>query len=359
MALETRISQLACVTAIACGLSLPASAEQSVTVTFISGYPPAATFVGGFVDGYVQAVDAALAKTGKYKINWVLAHSGQVAKPRGELEAIQGGLGDIGPTIPPFHFDKVPLYKMPYVTPFTTNDVKVLSATLQNLERTIPEYEKTWASLNQKSLIVTSNVDNYVLASKKRVTKFADLKGMKIGGAGANLPWISAAGGTGVSTTLPDMYNSLNTGIYEATIAWPQALGSFKLCEPAPYMLDASFGANSMLTLTVNLDSWKKWPDELRGALAAAAPVYDERQIQLLLEGDKAGIEKCQAQHKLTIDKLSPADVKAWAMALPPLALEWAKEMDDKGQPGTKVLRAYMDAMRAAKQPVYRDWDKQ
>src|SRR5690606_17199962 len=41
-----------------------AHAQQVIDVTFIAGFPPGATFVGSFVNGYVQHVDAELAKTG-------------------------------------------------------------------------------------------------------------------------------------------------------------------------------------------------------------------------------------------------------------------------------------------------------
>lgn len=340
-------------------LAWPASAQQAVKVTYISGYPPAATFTGAFLDTYVKNVDAALAKSGKYKVDWVLAHSGQVAKPRGEVEAIQGGIGDISTVPTPFHLDKVPLYNMPYVTPFTTDDPDFLSNTLAKMESTFPEYEKLWGALNQRSLSVSSNVDNYVLMSKKPLMKFSDLQGVKVGAAGANLPWVLAAGAAGVSTNLADMYNSLNTGIFDAAIAWPQAAGSFKLCEPAPHMLDASFGSNSMINLTVNLDAWKRWPDEVRTAFAGAADAWHKAQVALLVGGAQSGIDKCKADYKMTVAKLSPEDVKAWAKALPPLALQWADGIEAKGLPAKKVLTAYMDTMRTGKQRVTRQWDKE
>ncbi|MBM3559496.1 MAG: hypothetical protein FJX53_06425 [Alphaproteobacteria bacterium] len=360
--IDARLRLCLAAASVAAGVTLsilPAVAQQAVKITYISGYPPAATFAGAFVDTYVKEVDASLAKTGKFKADWVLAHSGQVAKARGELEALQSGIGDISTVPTPFHLDKVPLFNIVYVTPFTTDNPDFLSSTLAAMEGTFPDYEKLWAALNQRSLIVSSNVDNYVIASSKPLAKFADLKGIKVGAAGANLPWVTAAGAAGVSSTLADFYNGLSTGIFNAALAWPQALGSFKLCEPAPYMLDAGLGSSSMINLNVNLDSWKKWPEEVRNALAGAAPAWHKAQIALLVNGAQTGIDKCKADYKMTVTKLSPEDVKAWAYALPPLAIQWADSIEAKGLPAKKVLAAYMDKMRAGKQRVVRNWDKE
>ena len=47
--------------------SLPATAQQTINLTALSGYPPPATFVGALINAYLPAVDAELAKTGKFK----------------------------------------------------------------------------------------------------------------------------------------------------------------------------------------------------------------------------------------------------------------------------------------------------
>ena len=62
-------------------LPLAASAQENIKLTFITGFPPFSTFVSAFVDGYAPAVDAALAKNGNFKIEWNMAHSGQIVKP--------------------------------------------------------------------------------------------------------------------------------------------------------------------------------------------------------------------------------------------------------------------------------------
>jgi len=350
---------LAAALAIGAIAGSPAQAADAIKITFISGYPPASPWVGAFNDQFTKDVDAALAKSGKYKIDWNLAHSGQVVKARGELEGVQSGLGEM--TVVPlgFHADKLPLYILPFVTPFTTQDPVVLAENFVAQQTKFNAFPKTWEALGHIQLSVSTNIDNYVIVSKMPIKSVADLKGKKIGGAGPNLLWVTSVGATGVQSTLPDFYNAMNTGIVDGVIAWPHAMGAFKLCEPGPNMFDAGFGSAGMLALNINKDIWKGLPEEIRTAMSAAAPAWNQLQLKRLVDGATEMIAKCKADFKTTVHTLPAADRAAWVKSMPPLALDWAKQNDAKGVPATAVLTSYMDYMRDKKQPVPRNWDKE
>ncbi|MEK9900918.1 MAG: hypothetical protein VW516_09235, partial [Rhodospirillaceae bacterium] len=152
-------------------VSAPAAAQETINLTAISGYPPPATWIGSLVDAYMPAVDAELAKTGNYKINWNKGISGQIVKPRGELEGVETGIGDLGVIVTAFHADKVPLYDVSFKTPFTTNDIALISRTTQKMVDTFPQYNQTWLNeFNQVALAPTGAVDNYMLWSAKQIT---------------------------------------------------------------------------------------------------------------------------------------------------------------------------------------------
>jgi hypothetical protein len=44
---------------------------------------------------------------------------------------------------------------------------------------------------------------------------------------------------------------------------------------------------------------------------------------------------------------------------MPNIGKDWAAKLDKKGLPGTKLFESYMSKMRAAKQPIIRQWDKE
>lgn len=334
-------------------------AQQVIPVTFIAGFPPGATFVGSFTQGYMQAVDAALARGGKYKINWNLAHSGQIAKPRGEFEALQGGLGDIAAVPTPYYFDRVPMFELPFVTPFTTNDPVFLSKVYKMVEAKFPQYREVWAKYNQKMLVTTPNADAYVIISKKQIRTLDDMKGMKIAGVGPNLRWLQTVGATPVQGSMADWYTGLNTGLYEGAMATPQSLGAFKLCQAAKFLLEPGLGANANVNLNVNLAFWNKLPQEVRQVFETAAPVYDTEQLKLLQVGSKSSVEGCTKDHGMVTTRLPEAERLKWAKGMPNLAKDWADRMEKQGIPGKQILAFYMDEMRAGKQPIARHWDRE
>ncbi len=337
--------------------TVPASAQQTINLTAISGYPPPATWIGALIDVYMPTVDKELAKTGKFKINWNKGISGQIVKPRGELEGVETGLGDLGVIVTAFHADKVPLYDVAFKTPFTTKNLALVIATTAKMEAQFPEYAKVWSTFNQVNLGPGGAVDNYMLWSKTQIKTLADIKGRKVGAAGPNLPWVIAAGAAGVQTNLADAYNSLSTGIYDNMIVWRQAAGAFKLCEPAPFVIDADLGAVNGFSLNVNQDVWDGLPEEVRNALKSGIPAWQKEQVKRVNEGAISGMELCKKDFGTVYTKMSDPEIKQWAEMLPPLGKQWAAARDKKGQPGTAILKAWMDEMRAKKQPVARDWD--
>jgi len=352
------VARLAILVATGMALATQAQAAETITLTSISGYPPAASWVKAFREAFMPSVDATLAKTGKYKIAWNEGFSGNIVKPRGELEGIQSGIGDMGliPTL--FHADKLPFHKLTFVTPFTSNDLGVVIAAMNDLEKEVPAIAKSWDAVNQVNLVLTGAVSNYLIWSKTPIKSIGDMKGMKIGAGGANIPWVSVLGATGVSTNLADAYNSLNTGIYEAVILTEDTGKSFKICEPAPYIFDGGMGAAQTHNVSVNKGVWAKLPAEVKQAMTEAAQAHRATATRDVVAGSAEGVAWCKANHKTEVFKPTAEEKTKWVTAMNNDAKAWAAELERAGLPGNAVLTAYMNRLRAANQPIARHWDR-
>ena len=57
-----------------------------------------------------------------------------------------------------------------------------------------------------------------------------------------------------------------------------------------------------------------------------------------------------------TVIEVAAEERLGWATAMPDIATEWAKNLDDKGEPGTDMLNAYMGKLKAAGFTPVRDW---
>ena len=336
----------------------PAVAQENINITVISGNAPQMSAVHAVSNGFIPSVDSILAETGNYKISWNEAYSGQIAKPRAELGAIESGLGDVGVIITAYTPDKLPLHQIAFFAPFTSQDVAVQAGALNKLLAT-DAYQQEWDGFNQKALRISGVVDAYTLFSSIPLATLADLEGKKIAGVGANLPWISAAGAGAVTGEMATAYNSLENGVYDGMLLWQQIATALKFCEPAPYALVTGAGGSPTVTLTVNSDVWNSLPEEVQQAFTQGAEAWHESNMEALLTGSAGGRAACEQNYGQITTTLSDEDMKAWAERLPPVGKEWAQRAIDRGAPGDEILATYMDHMRENGQTILRDWDKE
>jgi len=343
----------------ATALSGAAQAQQVISLTAVDGYPPRALQVKTFINYFIPQVDKRLKAGGnKYKIRWNKAFSGQIVKVRNVLTGMQKGLGDIGVVTSVFHQDKVPMQAVAYVTPFVTSDAVLLSRTVDELADEFPAMKEAWLKYNQVLLTSFSVIDSYQMFFREKVTKLEDFKGKKIAGAGINMRYLTNTGATPVIGSMVHYYNKFKTGAIDGSMLWTDAAVAFKLVEGAKWMFKADIGTANSKALTMNLDSYKRMPKEVRDIIHAVARNYRDYTARAAM----ADADRAYANFKKKGGKIIQMSDEAragWAKSMPNIAKDWAEELDKKGMPGTKMLAAYMSKMRAAKQPIMRQWDKE
>ena len=341
------------------GLSFasPAIAQEEIDVSIVSGFSPAVAAVKMLEESFMPGVDARLAETGNYTINWQEAFSGTLAKPSGELEAIQTGLADMGVIPTGFHADKLPIYQIGYVTPFTTTDLVLIHNVVDALVDKYPAFRDTWTDLNQVTLSASGIPDNYILCSAEPINSVSDINGLKVAGAGPNLRWIEPAGATGVTGSLGNFYQLVETGVVDALLVWGEAVVSLKFYEVCGNYFNANLGAVNSYVINANQQAWDGFPDEVKDAMTAAAQQYG---VDI---GNHAAELGSQAREIFianggSVVEIDPQERAVWAETLPNLAQEWADSLEADGVPAQQILTEYMQAMRDADQPIARQWDQ-
>lgn len=336
-----------------------AHAQQAIKLTIIDGYPPKALWVKVLIDYFIPEVNKRLAADGnKYKIDWQQAFSGQIAKPRGVMDALKNKLGDIGVVTTVFHSSKLPLNNLPYYTPFSSRNPILVGKVIDKLTDEFPAFQKQFDDQNQILLTSYSSIDNYGIFTKNPVAKMEDLKGLKLNAAGPNALYVKPLGAVGVLGSLLTYSNQIKTGVTDGCIIWPEATITFKIAEVAPNYLETDFGTGVNKSLTINKEVWDSLPDPVKKVIKATARDYRDKVAQAALDDADASIKKFkEAGGKIT--KLSEADKKKWADMMPNIAQNLAKEVEEKdGYPASKILAAYMDALRAGGEHPARAWDK-
>lgn len=347
----------AAIAAICTALTAPAQAQQEIDVTIVSGFSPAVAVVRMLQESFMPGVNERLAETGNYTINWQEAFSGTLAKPAGELEAIQTGLADMGVIPTGFHADKLPVYQIGYVTPFTTTDLVLIHEVVDGLVDKYPAFRETWDSLNQVTLSANGIPDNYILCSSAPINSVADIDGLKVAGAGPNLRWIEPAGATGVTGTLGNFYQLVETGVADAMLVWGESVVSLKFYEVCDHYFDASLGGVNSYVINANRQAWDRFPDEVKTAMIAAAKEFGVDIGNFAAELGAQAKDTVLANGGTVVD-IDPQERIEMAMGLPNLAQEWAEALEARGVPAQAILDDYMQAMRDADQPIARQWDE-
>ena len=343
---------------VALAATSPVKSAQVINLTAIDGYSPKSMWVKEFIDFYIPEIDKGLAKTGNYKIKWNQAWGGQIVKPKGVLGALQKGLGDIGVVTAVFHSDKVPLQMVAYATPFVTNDPVLLSRTIDELVGKYPQFKAAFAKFNQHYLTNGAVLKTYNIFTKKEVKTMGDLKGIKIGTAGLNALWLQNTGSVAVKGSLVKYHNWLGRGVVGGIMLWTESVVNRKMYEVAPFMLKSDLGTANSKAITMNSKSWKKLPGEVQKVISTASIAYREKMSRASVEVAK--IKRKQFVEKGgTINILSQDERVKWAKIMPNTATAWAARLEKKGIPGKAILTDYMNAMRAANQPILRQWDKE
>jgi TRAP-type C4-dicarboxylate transport system substrate-binding protein len=335
----------------------PVNAEE-IKLTVISGHPPVIGSVKNLKGYFIPEVTKRLAAKGsKYKIKWTQAYAGSVAKPPAVFEAIEEGLADIGHIGMLFEAAKAPLESVSYVTPFGSGDLNKVLAAVDQVGKQVPEMNKAYGKFGQR-LLARVGVDDYHILTTWPVNKLEDLKGKKIGAGGIAATWIRGTGATPVRGNLTTYYNAVKTGVYQGLVVFGSGIPAFKYYEVTKNLTKVSFGAMFSSSITINSKRWDGLPAEVKQVINEVIPGYRSRAIKHYVTRGKGAL-KLVATKGMKVHEMAFGERRRWAMSLPNIAQNWAKRTDKKGQPGSKVLKAYMDISRKSGVVFARNWDKE
>src|SRR5690606_33016093 len=143
---------------------------------------------------------------------------------------------------------------------------ELLMGIVTELHERIPAMREGWALHNQR-LLAPVGIDTYHFVMKNPIKSLDELKGKRIGTAGLATNWMRNSGAIPVSGALPEYYNSLQTGLLDGIIVFESAIPAYKFHEVAPHIVKINFGSMYASALTINLDVWKKLPEEVRNVM--------------------------------------------------------------------------------------------
>ena len=334
---------------VAAAVLLGASAAPALAETFTlrigSGHPNGpSVYVTDTANFFVPEVKRRVAEETEHEIEFVEGYGGAIVGVAETLEAVQNGILDIGAYCICFEPAKLFLHNFPYYAPFGPTDSVQAMATTRAVYDQVPWLGEQFESEYGQVLLGLHGWDNYHLGTTNPWATVADLQGVKIGGAGPNLPWLEFAGAIPVQSTLPDGYMSLQTGVYDGWLMFPSAYLGFKFYEPSPYYTLIGFGAMPVNALTMNIRSLEGLPEDVQQIIREVGAAYEAQAGASLNAAQERGLTGL-AEVGATVTELAPEARAEWAQSLSGFANQQAKDADGRGMPGSEVMSAYLAAV--------------
>ncbi len=324
-----------------------AASAENFTLRIGSGHPNGpAVYVTDVAEYFVPEVVRRVAEETEHTVEFVEGYGGAIAGVAETLESVQNGILDIGAYCICFEPAKLFLHNFPYYAPFGPQDsAQQMSATRAVYDQ-IPWLTEQFTAEYDQVLLGLHGWDNYHLGTTDPWATVEDLQGVKIGGAGPNLPWLEFAGAVPVQSTLPDGYLSLQTGVYNGWLMFPSAYLGFRFYEPAPYYTLIGFGAMGVNALTMNQRSFDRLPEDVQQIIMEVGRAYEDQageSLNVRQASGLVGLEEAGA----TISEIAPEVRSGWAESLASFPGQQAADADGRGMPGTEVMQAYLDAVAA------------
>ncbi len=335
-----------------------AADAKTMKMTTVAAAPPIVTYVAVVKNRIIPEIDKRLAASGKdFKIEWTQAYAQSLAKFTEVFETVEENVAQFGLVLKNFEPFKLALEQYPYVVPFARHTPAQMEIIEANMRKKVPELTSVYAKYNH--VFLSSGVSSsQQMFTTFPLTKVSDLKGHKIGASGSMGLWLMGTGAVRVNSSMANSYTDIKNGLYDgypisAVLAFP-----YQTYKAAKYMTQVDFGVSATSALTVNKEAWDDMPRHAQEIFRDVAQNYSKWQAQI----DKGKIAKfvgIMKKNGLQKSELSSEERRKWAMSMPNIAKEWADRLEEKGQPARKVIKAFMDEVRALNVEVARHWDRE
>jgi len=321
-----------------------AASADSFTLRIASGHPKGpAPYVTAMSDYFVKEVERRVAAETGHEVKFIESYGGALAGVAETLELVQSGVIDVGGYCVCFEPAKLFLHNFPYYEPFGPASSADAIKAARMVYDEIPWLSEVMETDYKQKLLGLGAWDNYHLGTKAEWNTVKDLEGVKIGGAGPNLPWLEYAGAIPVQSTLPEGYMAMKIGVYDGWLMTPAGYNGFKFYEPSPYYTLIGFGAMPVVALTMNVDKLNSLPEDVRGIIVEVGRSWEDQNGAMMDQSQAKGLAALK-ENGAIIKELPAETRKAWAESLSAFPAKEAKEAEGRGMPGNAVMKAYIKA---------------
>lgn len=330
-----------------------ASAE-TINLRIGAGHPDSATWITTIREFFMPQFAERVANETDHEISWTEAWGGSVCKLGECLEAVEAGLLDMADLQTPFDPSKLMAYNFSYFVPFGAGDSRLGAELNWQTYQDVSALKQTLEDQYNQVFVGVGILGNYGLVTNFEWEDIEELEGQKIAAAGPNIPWVESVGVVPVQSNLNEAYTSMQTGVYNGWVMFPDGVTSFRLEEVSSQYTVTGFGVIATPLLTINRDTWNSLPEEVQTIMLEVGESWNRDAGEFTQKRQEEALETMR-EAGLRIKELTPEEKEAWAARLPNIPKQRAEEIEAAGQPADGIWR-YIELLKEAGHEFPRDW---
>lgn len=263
------------------------------------------------------------------RLTYEIFAANALGSPSSHYELAATGGADISMSVHGFSSGRFPLTSIVEL-PFAVDDPEEGADVLMTLLDEFPELQEEHGDT---TVLWLYTVEPAQILSNKKVEKPEDLKGLKVRTPSQTASkMIESVGGTPVSMSMSEVYDSLSKGVIDAALVPRGELKDYNFYEVVDYVTLGNFSSTPFY-VTMNTAAFESLSVEDQEVLKNnAEKIMTELSDAIVTEGE-AG-EKVARENGVEIIELTDEQFSEWEKAFEPSVQQWIQEREAEGLPG-------------------------
>lgn len=316
-------------------MALASAVSAQTALNLVHGSPAKHVITKEFVEPWMACVNEQAGD--KVKFNYF--PSGQLAKLKELLPALDRGVADVAPVPIGYYSDKLPLNGVSMLPGLGGTSEDIVTAYAETIKS--DELSKEFAANGIVPISVMAFPPYQIVSVSEEIKTPEQFKGKVIRSAGGAMDLvIKSMGGSPAAISIGDTYVALQRGTADGTISALASVDGYKLQELAKAIsTNGSFGT-FVNVMSVRQDKWDAMDDATKQVFLDCG-----QKIQLQsarnLDQAGAGLAKKFADAGVEMFEFSPQQVQSMSNTLGAVHQDWVDRLNGRGLPAAVVLETY------------------
>lgn len=275
-------------------------------------------------------------------ITWEFLWGCSLGAPSEYIELLKNGMVDVVNIHQWYTPTEMPFGDFEYVFPFGPTDYELVVKAMQQIRSEFPQFTKELDD-NNAVLMADLPFGVYNFMSIEPLRNVKDFDGKKVSLIGRYFGRWLPPGATAVVRPGHERYDMLRTGVVDADLLPFDLFYSFKIHEVTKHYVKVDVITTCAFVILMNKNRFNSFSPKIQKILKETGHEVELIGAKEIIPKWKGICEKAWKDAGIEFIDFPREEKVKWAASVDDTAAEWAKEMDQKGLPGSKLVKRWQE----------------